>query len=160
MKLWYFFGINYNIHIVRASLKAQLVKNLLACRRPWFSSWFRKISWRRDRLPTPVFLGFPCGSAGKESACNVGDLGAIPGLGRPPGEGKGHPLQYFGLENSMDCVVHRVTKSWIWLSDFHIVIPYLLCLPGLVSYVVRIKVCRRCGFSCSWPHSLMEGLEE
>ena len=54
------------------------------------------------RLPTLVFLGFPCGSAGKESACNVGDLGSIPGLGRYPGEGKGYPLQYSGLENSMD----------------------------------------------------------
>ena len=43
--------------------------------------------WRRDRLPTPVFLGFPCGSAGKESACDVGDLGSIPGLQRSPGEG-------------------------------------------------------------------------
>ena len=51
-------------------------------------------------LPTPVFLGFPCGSAGKESACNVGDLDSIPGLGRSPGEGKGYPLQYSGLENS------------------------------------------------------------
>ena len=50
--------------------------------------------------------GFPCGSAGKESACNVGDLGSIPGLGRPLGEGKGYPLQYSGLENSMDCIVH------------------------------------------------------
>ena len=49
-------------------------------RRPWFNSWVRKICWRRDRLPTPVFLGFPCGSAGKESACNAGDLGLIPGL--------------------------------------------------------------------------------
>ena len=47
--------------------------------------------------------GFPCGSASKESACNVGDLGSIPGLGRSPGEGKGYPLQYTGLENSMDC---------------------------------------------------------
>ena len=57
--------------------------------------------------------------AGKEFACNVGDLGLIPGLGRSPGEGKGHPLQYSGLENSMDCVVHGVTKSWTWLSDFY-----------------------------------------
>ena len=56
--------------------------------------------------------GFPCGSAGKESACNVGDLGSIPGLGRFPREGKGYPLQYSGLENSMDCIVHRVAKSW------------------------------------------------
>ena len=56
-------------------------------------------------------LGFPCGSAGKESACRVGDLGSIPGLGRSPGEGKGYPLQYPGLENSMDCIVHGVAKS-------------------------------------------------
>ena len=47
-----------------------------------------------------------CGSAGKESACNVGDLGSIPGLGRSPGEGKGYPLQYSGLENSMDYYEH------------------------------------------------------
>ena len=53
-----------------------------------------KILWRRDRLPTLVFLGFPSGSAGKEYACNVGDLGLIPGLGRFPGEGKGYPFQY------------------------------------------------------------------
>ena len=56
--------------------------------------------------------GFPCGSAGKESAYNVGDLGSIPGLGRFPGEGKGYPLQYSGLENSMDSTVHGDTKSW------------------------------------------------
>ena len=63
--------------------------------------------------------GFPCGSAGKESPCNVGDLGSIPGLGRSPGEGKGYLLQYSGLENSMDCIVHGVTKSRTQLSDFH-----------------------------------------
>ena len=57
-------------------------------------------------------FGFPCGSAGKESACNVGDLGLTPGLGRFPGERKGYPLQYSGLENSMNCIVHGVTKSW------------------------------------------------
>ena len=61
----------------------------------------------RDRLPTPVLLGFPCGSAGKEYVCIVGDLGSVPGLGRGPGEGKGYPLQYPGLENSMDSVVHE-----------------------------------------------------
>ena len=59
----------------------------------------KKIRWRRDRLPTPVFLGFPGGSDGKESACNVGDLGSIPGLGRSPGGGHGNPLQYSFLEN-------------------------------------------------------------
>ena len=71
------------------------------------------------RLPIPVFLGFPCGSAGKESACNVGDLGLIPGLGRSPGEGKGYPLQYSALENFVDCIVDRAAESWTQLSDFH-----------------------------------------
>ena len=70
-----------------------------------------KILWRRDRLPTRVFLGFPCGTAGKESACNVGDLSLITGLGRSPGEGKGYPLQYSGLENSMDCIIHGGHKE-------------------------------------------------
>ena len=56
-------------------------------------------------------MGFPYGSAGKEFACNVGDLGSIPGLGRSLGEGKGYPLQYSGLENFMDCVVLGVAKS-------------------------------------------------
>ena len=56
-------------------------------------------------------MGFPDSSIGKESACNAGDLGSILGLGRPAGEGKGYPLQYSGLENSMDSIVHGVTKS-------------------------------------------------
>ena len=63
--------------------------------------------------------GFPYSSAGKESACNAGDLGLIPGLASSPGEGKGCPLQYSGLENSMDCIVHGVAKSQTQLSDFH-----------------------------------------
>ena len=64
-------------------------------------------------------MGFPGGSTGKESACNAGDLGLIPGLGRYPGEGKGYPLQYSGLENSMDYVVHGFAKRQTRLSDFH-----------------------------------------
>ena len=56
-------------------------------------------------------MGFPCGTADKESAYNVGDLGSVPGLGRYPGEGKGYPLQYSGRENSMDYIAHGVTKS-------------------------------------------------
>ena len=71
----------------------------------------QKTPWRRDKLPTPVFLGFPCGSAGKEPACGERDLGSIPGLGRSPGEGNGYPLQYSGLENSMDFIVQGVAKS-------------------------------------------------
>ena len=94
-----------------ASLIAQFVKNPPAMQETLVQFWFRKIPWRKERLPIPVFLGFPCGSAGKESACRAGDLGFIPGLERSPGEGKGYPLQYSGLENSMDCIVHGVTKS-------------------------------------------------
>ena len=66
-----------------------------------------------------LFRLFPCGLAGKESAFNVGDLGLIPGLGRSPGEGKGYPLQYSGLENSMECIDHGVARSRTQLSDFH-----------------------------------------
>ena len=57
------------------------------------------------------YKGFSGGSDDKESTCNAGDLGLIPGLGRSPREGKSYPLQYSGLENSMDCIVHGVTKS-------------------------------------------------
>ena len=93
------------------------------------------------------FLGFPGGSAGKESACNVGDMGSIPGLGRSPGEGKGYPVQCCGLENSMDCVVHGVTKSWTQLSDFHYFIRKLIVFPLctfflLYFYILILKVYR------------------
>ena len=66
------------------------------------------------------------GSAGKKFTCNVQDLGLISGLGRSPGEGNGYPFWYCGLENSMDCIVHGVAKSWIQLSDFHL----LACFTG------------------------------
>ena len=61
------------------------VKNPPAMQETWFNFWVQEIPWRRDRLPTPVFLGFPGSLAGKESTCNVEDLGSIPGLGRSPG---------------------------------------------------------------------------
>ena len=67
----------------------------------------------------PAVKGFPHGSVGEESACNAGDQGLIPGLGRSPGEGKGYPLQYSGLENSMDWMVHGVAKSQTQLSNLH-----------------------------------------
>ena len=106
---------------IQASLIAQLVKRIhLQCRRPRFDSWVGKIRWRKDRPPTPVFLGFPCGSADKESAHNVGDLGLIPGLGRSPGEGKGYRLWYSGLENSMDCMgSQRVGHDWGTFTSLH-----------------------------------------
>ena len=112
----------------------------LQYRCPGFNPWVGKISWRREWLPTPVFLpgelhaqrsllgyspwnhkesdtteiqialfAFPRGSVGKESACNVGELGLIPGLGRSPGEGNGNPLQYSYLENFMDRGPWRAT---------------------------------------------------
>ena len=68
---------------------------------------------------TLTLKGFPCGSAGKESTCNVGDLGSILGLGWSPGEGKDYPLKYSGLENFIDCRVHGVTKSRTRLSHSH-----------------------------------------
>ena len=80
-----------------------------------------RIHWRRDKLPSPVFLGFPCGSAGKEYAYNAVDLHLIPGLGRSHGEGRSYPLQYSGLEDSMDCTVHGITKSQTQLSNFHFI---------------------------------------
>ena len=64
-------------------------------------------------------LGFPDSSVGKESVCNAGDPNSIPGSGRFSGEGIGYPLQYSGLENSMDCMVRGVTKSQTQLSNFH-----------------------------------------
>ena len=70
-----------------------------------------KISEEIVVTPTLYKKGFLCDSADKESTCDAGDLGSIPGLGRPPGEGKGYPLQYSGLETSMDSLVHGVTKS-------------------------------------------------
>ena len=116
--------------------------------------WFQvgKIPWRRDILPTPVFLDFPCGSADKESARNAGNLGSIPGLGRSPGEGKGYPLQYSDLENSMDCIVHGVAKSRTRLSHFHsfpfhltLIFIFILFLPifsVFKKYLLFIWPCR------------------
>ena len=75
-------------------------------------------TWIYHGLAT-ISLGFPGGSASKESACNMGDLDSIPQLGISPGEGNSYPLQYSGLENAMDCTVQGVTKSWTQLSDFH-----------------------------------------
>ena len=77
-------------------------------------------------------MGFPCGSAGKEPTCNAGDLGSTRGLGRSPGEVKGYLLHYSGLENSMDCIVHGVTKSWTQLSNFHL----LTCLSAYLMLLI------------------------
>ena len=88
-----------------------MVKNLPALQETPVLFLGREDPLERDRVPSPVFLGFPCGSPGKEPACNAGDLGLIPGLGRSAGEGKGCPLQYSGLENPTDRTVCAVTES-------------------------------------------------
>ena len=80
-------------------------------------SWVGKIRWRRERLPTPVFLGFPCGSAGKESARNAGDPASLPGLGRSPGGGKGYPLQWSGLGRKESDTTEQISLS---LFHFHV----------------------------------------
>ena len=97
-------------------------------------------------LTTPVFLGFPGGSASQESACNARDLVSIPGLGRSPGERNSSPLQYSGLENSMDRRtwhgVHGVIKSLTQLRDFHfhdIRSTYLTPVPYLSNYEILGK---------------------
>ena len=134
------------LYIRRASLIAPLVKNPLQCRRPWFDSGVGKIRWRRDRLPTQVFLGFPYGSAGKDSACGAEHL--VWSLGRedPLEKGKAQ-LQYSGLENSMgsqgvrhDGVTLTYTGSWPFrmnISGWHIgVHTYLSSLCFLVAMVL------------------------
>ena len=99
-------------------LVAQLVKNLPAMLETLCGSWVGKQPWRRDRLPIPVFLGFPSDSEGKESSCNAGNLGLIPGSERSPGGGHGNPLQYSCLEDphgqrSLAGSVYGIAKSWI-----------------------------------------------
>ena len=96
---------------IGASLIAQLIKNPPAMQETPGRFLGQEDPLEKGQAMTPVFLGFPCGSAGKEYTCNVGDLGSIPGLGRSPGEGNGYPLRYSGLENSMDCVVHGGDKE-------------------------------------------------
>ena len=81
---------------------------------PQFNSWVGKFCWRRDRLPTEVFWGFPCGSAGKKIQCRR--PGFDPWVGKFPWR-RERPLQYSGLENSIDCIVHGLAKSGTQLSD-------------------------------------------
>ena len=134
----------------RASLIAQLERIHLQCRRPLFDSWVRKIRWRRDRLPTPILLGCPCGSASKESACNVGDLGWQ--CGRPefaPWDGK-IPWRRERLPTSVFCPeeFHRLCSSWgrkesdrtEWLSlHFTLYEKPLFLLEELHSYLNNLR---------------------
>ena len=100
-----------------ASLVAQMARNLPAMQETLVQFLGREDLLEKGQAIHSSILRLPCGSADKQFACNVGDLGSIPGLGRS--SGKGYSLQYSGLENSMDWIVHGVTKSQTQLSDFH-----------------------------------------
>ena len=104
-------------------------------------------------------MGFPDSSVGKESACNAGDPGSIPGLGWSPGEGIAYPLQYSGLENPRDCTAYAVTKSQTWLSDFHYLYRYtFICYPfpslSSIYYFPAMHNVSLGVFSHLSPHSL------
>ena len=99
-----------------ASLVAQLVKSLPEMQETWFDSWVRKICWRRDRLPTPVSLGFPCGSAGKESAWNARDLVQFLGQEDPLEKGQAAHSSILGLSLVAQVVKNppAVRETWVW----------------------------------------------
>ena len=84
--------------------------------------------------------GLPDSSDGKESACNAGDPSSIPGSGRSPGERIGYPLQYSGLENSMDCIVHGVTKSQTQPSNFFALLLGRKAMTNLDSILKRREI--------------------
>ena len=135
----------FDLLAVRGTLKSPLQHHSSKASILWCSAFH--IHTRLVEKPqvlirwTFVGQGLPCDSAGKESACNAGDLGSIPGLGKTPGEGKDQPLQYSGLENSMDCIIHRVTKSQtqqsnFYLSNFHFVGKVMALLFNMLSRLV------------------------
>ena len=130
--------------------------------RPWFDSWVGKIPWRRDRLPTPVFLGSPCGSAGKESTCNAGDLGSNPWVGKIPWRRQRLPTPVFwpggciGLYIGCivhdcivhdcivhDCIVHGLYSPW-GHKDLDVTFTFTFSLskflpvPQLDSYILPL----------------------
>ena len=118
------------IMAVHASLQAALLSskssvnsnNVFPTFSEMYNLYFRWVSITAKMVNIDQYdthQGFPGSSVGKESACNAGDPGLIPGSGRSTGEGKGYPLQYSGLENSMDCIVYGVAKNWTQLIDFH-----------------------------------------
>ena len=113
-----------------------------------------------------LLLGFPGGSNGKESVCNAGDLDWIPGPGRSPGEGNGNPLQYSCLENSMDrgvlwAIIHGVTKSWTWLSDWQAHIRICIFIYLYMHILLTMLKEKKCRFNdyqiiCSFLHDIFE----
>ena len=112
--------------------------------------WVQSLGWedsleKEIETPFQYFLGFPCGSTSKESVWDVGDLVSIPELGRPPGEGKGYPLQYSGLENTVDYIVHGVSKSWTRQSDFLFTSSVSVCVYVYIYMYIYIYTWF-CGF--------------
>ena len=107
---------------------------------------------------------FPDSSLGKESACNAGDPSSIAGSGRSPGEGTGYPLQYSDLENSMDCTVHGVAKSWTWLTEqFSLSLPWQQWVLKKTSRWFVCLVAQSCptlcdSMDCSLPGSSAHGI--
>ena len=138
---------------MKASLVAQLVKNPLVMQETLvqFLGQEDPLEKQWTTLPTPVFLGFPCGSDGKESACNVRDLGSIPGLGRSPGGSHGNSLQYSCLENphgqrSWRAPVHAGWQG-VWHTERlstaqHSTGLCLFCLTGIPSLQRQNASCR------------------
>ena len=113
-------GIDYPLQYSWGSLVVQVVKNLMAMWGPGFDPWVGKIPWRRERLPIPVLLGFPCVSAGKESTCNAGALGSISELGRSLEEERlpspvFWPRDFHGLFSLWGCKESDMTE-WLPLS--------------------------------------------
>ena len=98
------------------------------CTMPGFSVLHCLLEFAQIHVHWASDGGFPDSSVSKESMCNAGDQGSIPGLRRSSGEGKGYPLQFSGLENSMDCIVHGVTETQTWLSDFQFTVCLLICV--------------------------------
>ena len=113
-------------------------------RRPRFDSWVRKIHWRRYWLPTPIFLGIPGGSAGKESTCSAGDLGSVPGSGISLGEGNGNPFQNSCLENSTSpfktCWILEKWDSRKRQASVSLITLFILCFLTYLKYFLRATV--------------------
>ena len=119
--LLFIHSISKSLHLLTTtSLLAQLAKNLPAIQETLVQFLGQEDPLEEGQATYSSIPGLALWLS-KESACNVGDLGSIPGfdswVGEIPGEGKDYPVQYSGPENSMDCIVYWVTKSWTWLSD-------------------------------------------
>ena len=116
--------------------KAQLI---LLCKGPLSLQIPRGKYMSQDSRSCSFSIMLSCDSAGKESTPNAGDLGLIPGLGRSPGEGKGYPLQYSGLENSMNSITHGIAKSRTWLSNFHFQVLAIINFTSYDSHKIPMK---------------------